>query len=166
MSDTEFTYETLTANLSGDNKTLLTISLPILCNADTDAVIEFIVNHWRKPVDDGNFEEVGHEFKRWFGERYPEEYVNSNFALNIPPVKNKRKFNPTWPSARRDVQSGAAATRVATQRKMFAEVTGYASPAVLVKALQTGAAGIVENGETIGGYVVWIDNGIVKLIEK
>lgn len=141
MNDTEFrrTYDTLTANLSQHNETLLTISLPMICNADSDAVEEFIVNHWKQPVDNSNFEQVGHEFKRWFGERYPEEYVNSNFALNIPPSdKPKRRFNPNWPSARKDAESGAHAARTASYRKRFAEVTGYASPAKLVKAIEAG----------------------------
>jgi len=79
--------------------------------------------------------------------------------------KPKRKFNPEWGSAKRDIASGAAAARTAGQRKAFAEATGHTSVA-LVKALQAGQCAIVRNGETIGGFVVWIDNGEVKLIEQ
>lgn len=101
MTDTEFRrlYDNLTATLSRDNETLLRVGLPALCNADTDDVEHFIVEHWQKPVDDNNFEHVGHEFKRWFGERYPEEYVSSNFALGIPPpTTKKRSTDKNWRS--------------------------------------------------------------------
>lgn len=84
-------------------------------------------------------------------------------ATDTPP---RRRFNPAWPSAQRDAQSGAKAARTASYRRKFAEVTGYASPAKLVAAIQSSEAGVVRNGETIGDHVVWIDNGIVKLIEK
>ena len=80
--------------------------------------------------------------------------------------KPKRKFNPAWPSAKRDAESGAHAARTASYRKRFAEVTGYDSPAKLVAAIQSGEAGVVRNGETIGDRVVWISDGVVKLIEK
>lgn len=80
--------------------------------------------------------------------------------------KPKRKFNPAWPSAQRDAESGARKARSAKRWVRFAEVTGYASPAVLVKAMQAGEAGLVRNGETIGDRLVWIDNETVKLIEK
>lgn len=78
----------------------------------------------------------------------------------------RRRFNPAWPSAQRDAQSGAKAARTASYRREFAEVTGYDSPAKLVKAIKAGEAGVVRNGETIGDRVVWISDGVVKLIEK
>lgn len=58
--------------------------------------------------------------------------------------KPKRKFNPAWPSAQHDAQSGAKAARTASYRRKFAEVTGYDSPAKLVKAIKAGTAMIVR----------------------
>ena len=129
MTDTEFRrrYDELTATLSKANETLLTVSLPMLCNADTDAVEEFIVNHWQQPVTDENFEKIGHAFKRWFGERYPEEYVNSNFALGIPPRRQARygKLVRGWDwrtTPERLVAAASAASELGIGKTEFLEL--------------------------------------------
>jgi len=77
-------YNRLTADLSDYNEQALTLALPIQCNADTPAVEEFIVNHWKQPVTDGNFKEVGFAFKRWFKENYPDEYATPETAMFNP----------------------------------------------------------------------------------
>lgn len=61
--------------------------------------------------------------------------------------KPKRRFNPDWPSAQRDAETGARKARSAERWVRFAEVTGYASPAKLVAAIQAGEAQIVRKSE-------------------
>lgn len=68
-------YRELTKGLSEKNDQLLTLGLPMTCNADSTDVEHFIVNVWSLPVTDDNYVEVGHAFKRWFKEAYPHEYA-------------------------------------------------------------------------------------------
>lgn len=73
-------YAKLTANLSNRNEQLLAVALPTQCNADSTDVEEFIVNHWKRPVDDSNFKQVGEAFKAWFRETAPDEYRDPTMA--------------------------------------------------------------------------------------
>lgn len=58
--------------------------------------------------------------------------------------KPKRKHNPDWPSAKRDRATGANKARATAVHKRFAEVTGYATPAKLVAAIEAGEVSIVK----------------------
>lgn len=140
-------YDELTADLSSENRTLLTVALPILCGADSDAVEEYIVNHCGKPVTAENFLQVGEFFRLWFAENYPDEYAGSPMALGVPPPRPKRgqKYDRTaWPSERKDKFEGGYAERDRKKKSRFLAATGYATAAQLRKAIESGKARVVK----------------------
>lgn len=59
-------YDALTTGLSKHNDQLLTVGLPMTCDADSTDVEYFIINVYKQPVDDDNYIEVGHKFKDWY----------------------------------------------------------------------------------------------------
>ena len=77
-------YRRLTAGLSATNEMALAVGLPMKCNADSTDVEVFIVEHYKQAVNDENFVQVGHEFKRWFRETAPHEYA----------TEETERFNP------------------------------------------------------------------------
>jgi hypothetical protein len=77
-------YRRLTADLSDTNEMALTVSLPMTCNADSTDVEVFVVEHYKQPVTNDNFKQVGNEFRKWFRETAPNEYATAETA----------RFNP------------------------------------------------------------------------
>lgn len=71
-------YRRLTAGLSDTNEMALTVGLPMTCNADSVDVEVFIVEHYKRPVTDDNFKQVGNEFRKWFRETATEDTARFN----------------------------------------------------------------------------------------
>lgn len=74
-------YDMLTTGLSKENETLLTVGLPLTCNADSVDVYHYITDVRKLPVNDENFKNVGFAFKKWYKETYPDEYATVETAM-------------------------------------------------------------------------------------
>lgn len=68
-------HRRLTAGLSKQNDLEFFVRLPMTCNADSTDVEVFVVEHYKQPVTDDNFKQVGNEFRKWFQETAPNEYA-------------------------------------------------------------------------------------------